>query len=187
MIVIEDRFEEMIDVLPEMFNKKVSEDLPFKVKYSFGDDKELNSYLLSLKGDAYPLIWMVYPLLEVHTLKKVKVEDLSFILAVKTNDIYLNKQRFATNYKNVLVPLYNNFTELLERANIVNLNEKIRVVKYPHYSNEELPTGDEKLKSSEKNKTIDIWDALKVTISCTITDSFFRRDIKFIKNILNNQ
>ena len=178
MIVVEDRFEEMIDVIPEMNNPNVSEEDSFKVKFSFGDSKELISYLINNKSDVYPLIWLVYPVSEEHTLKKVKMDKASFILAVRTNDSLSNKERFATNYKNVLIPLYNNFTELLERSNIVNIAEKINVIKYPNYSNEE---------NSEENKTVDIWDAIKVTASLSITNAHFRKNIRFSKNILNNQ
>lgn len=176
MIVIEDRFEEMIDVIPEMTNENVSLE-SFKVDFSFGDEKELASYLLSKKGKCYPLIWMVYPVLEKHSIKKVEIEDVSFILAVNSNDYYSNKERFATNYKNILIPLYDNFIELLERSNIVNLAKQKRISKYPNYSNSEF---------SEENKTIEIWDALKVTISCSLTSAHFRKNIKFTNNILNN-
>lgn len=173
MIIIEERFEEMIDVIPEMGNPPTSTD-KFKVKFSFGDDKELTSYLINNKSNVYPLIWLIYPIIENHTLKKVDLPEASFILAVQTNNYLSNKERFATNYKNVLIPLYNNFIELMQKSNIINMAESKKVIKYPNYSNEN---------NDKENKTVDIWDAIKVTISCNLTDAYFRKSIKFNNNI----
>lgn len=185
MIIVEDRFEEMIEVMPLMKNSQSkNKDIEYKVNFGFGDDKELMNFIVAHKNKTitYPLIWLVMPYKEVHSKKTVKLDRISFILAVETNDKMFNRERFNTTYKNVLVPLYDNFRELLEKANIVNLAEEVEVWKYPNYSNEKLPGNRETLKSSEKNKTFDIWDAIKVTMNIKLTDNCFRKNIKFRAN-----
>jgi hypothetical protein len=176
MIVVENRLRDMINVLPLMSN---SSGEFFNVKFSFGDDKELMNYLIEKRGEIYPLIWYIYPTMETHKNNHVTISEAQFILAVKSNDHYLNQERFSTNYKNFLVPLFDNFIYLLKKSNIVNLNEEIKVVKFPNYSNEKLPGNRESLKSSEKHKTFDIWDALKVTLDMQISNRCFKSNIRF--------
>ena len=79
-----------------------------------------------------------------------------------------NSLRFKTTYDKVLEPFYSNFYGLLKTCNSIDLEEEITVKKYPNYSNEKLPGNRETLKSSEQNKVNFIWDAIKITISCTV-------------------
>lgn len=185
MIVVEDRFEEMVLSLPHMSNPAITGDILHSVKFGSGDDKELMSYIIAHNTKVYPLIWLITPFNEIHVNKLVKLNKVSFILAVPNKDVYLNKERFRTTYKNVLIPLYNNFIECLRKSNIVNLAQEIEVIKYPNYSNEKLPGNRETLVTSEQNKTIDIWDAIKVTISCSVNDNCFRDNIKYRVNKIN--
>lgn len=185
MIVVENRFEEIFNLLPPMINPSDSTNTEYKPKYSFGDDKELMQYIILNKSKVYPLIWLVTPFQEEHKLKKVNLNSVSLILAVKSNGDFLNKQRFETTYKNVLFPFYDNVIEVLRKVNIVNLSEEIKITKFPNYSNEVKPGNRESLKSSEKHKTFDIWDAIKITINCSINGSCIK-PVKFRSNVVYN-
>ena len=72
MIIVEDRFEEMFDVLPLLSNQNgIDPDMEYKSTFGYGDDKELMAYLIKNKNeDIYPLIWLVTPYNEEHGRKK---------------------------------------------------------------------------------------------------------------------
>ena len=179
MIVVEDRFQELINSLPEMVNPQINGGTTHSVKFGFGDDKELMSYLIANKSDIYPLVWLVTPYSELHLNNKVELERVSFILAVSTNSHFLNRQRFETTYKNVLFPLYDNFIDCIKKSNIVKPAEEVEVIKYPNYSNEKLPGNRESLKSSEKHKTFDMWDAIKITMNCTVNNNCYKGNHRY--------
>ena len=184
MIIVEDRFEEMFDVLPSMSNKHVCDKESFKPTFGAGDDKELMSFLIKHKGESiYPLIWLVQPYIENHSKVKVNLNRISIILAVETNTSMLNRERMKTTYNQVLIPLYDNIIELFNKSNTFNFKEDHDVVKYPYYSNEKLPGNRETLKSSEMNKTISPWDAMKITISGSFNNNCFSKNIKFRNNV----
>ena len=87
--------------------------------------------------------------------------SLSFILAVKGNTQFENKQRMQETYQKVLIPLFDNIRSLFKRANITSTDSVYTIVKYPNYSSDSEGT--------EHAGTF-IWDALKFTLSITITD-----------------
>lgn len=180
MIVIEDRFEEMFDILPLMSNANSSTTNDFKVSFGVGDDKELMSYLIANKNkNVYPLIWLIQPYIEKHSKSKVELSNIQFILAVETNIQMLNKERLDSTFKNVLIPLYDNVIQLFTKSNIFNFDEYHDVLKKPNYYNEKLPGVRESLKSTEQNKTITPWDAIRITVSGTLNSNCFNKNIKF--------
>lgn len=159
-MVVEDKFAEMFTYLPKMTNEKQEE---FEVRFKYGDQKELIAFLKSEIGsdNPYPLIWLIYPFIEIHSRNKVTLNDVSLVLAVETNDSMFNEDRMEQTYKTVLFPLLNNIKTVFKRANIFNTDEVYTIIKYPNYSGIDDGEGDE-------NKSTDIWDAIKVTFSCSI-------------------
>jgi hypothetical protein len=159
MIVIEDKLNDIFSYLPSQNG--------FKPVFSWGDDKELNTFL-SNSNEAttpYPLIWLIYPYNENHKKRSVKAK-IELILAVKTNTEMLNKERLIKTYKGILIPLYDNILTVFQKASTVFVEEEYEVIKYPNY-------GD-----STNTKTVDIWDALKVTFDLRFNDNFLKT-IKF--------
>jgi len=160
IIVIEDRFKEVISFIPGI---EVGGDT-FPVTFGYGDPKELNAFLKSKENDEfhpYPLIWLLYPVTEEHRKTEVILNNAQFIIAVDTNSSILNEERLTTSYKEVLFLIYNNFILAMSKSNTINLKRDVKVTKFPNYS------GDEK---TSMHFTTDGWDALKVIINCRINN-----------------
>lgn len=169
MIVIEDRFEEMIEYLPSM--TRADGTGSFKPTFGFGDGKELNAFLQRTEGDTedpYPLIWMLYPQEEIHTVNTVKLNSVSFILAVKTTTDKLNKQRFDETFRPVIFQLVDNLLELFKKSNTISTIKDHKLTKFPNYG--ELNV----LRTREQFFTTDIWDAVKVVFNCEINNNCLR-------------
>jgi len=159
-IIVEDRLTEMFSMLPPMNG--------FEVVFGCGDNKELQVFLKEKAADSdpYPLIWLVYPYVENHLRTKVELNKLTFILAVETNKSMLNKERIDETYKKILFPLLDNIKSLFTRANIMNVKDEYTIIKFPNYSGDDNDT--------LSSYTTANWDALKVTIDCTINNVCLR-------------
>ena len=166
-IVLENVLEELFSYLPEMsFDNEVT----YPVSFGYGDEIELNLWLSTREeNDPYPLIWLLYPFKENHTDTKLEVENVSFILAIETNNTMQNAERIAETFGKVLMPLFFNFRSAFKQANIISTKKEYELVKHPNYS---------KSAAREESGTIAIWDALKVTTSFTVMDTCLR-EIKF--------
>ena len=170
MIIVEDRFAEVFNFIPDVQYPGAAES--YTPIFKYGDDKELNTFLKyseSRNEKPYPLIWLLYPYVEKHQKNKVELPSVSFILAVDTTSAMMNPERIEETYKKILIPLYDNFIAVLSKNNIINIEHNFNVIKYPNYSDDNS-TGD-------KNKTISRWDALKVNFRCTI-NKVCLKDIK---------
>lgn len=165
MIIVEDRFKEMFDYLPTING--------FEVVFGYGDNKELQAFLNSKQEEdsPYPLIWLVYPYIENQNRTNVSLDQITIILATDTGIPLLNKERLDSVYKTILIPLYNNVTNLFRMASIMNVSDTYQVIKFPKYSGSDDVNGD-------YDETVDVWDALKVTFDCTINNTCLR-PIKF--------
>ncbi|RLA04913.1 MAG: hypothetical protein DRQ47_02475 [Gammaproteobacteria bacterium] len=167
-IIVENRLEEIFNQLPIMTNSK---GVDFKPVFKFGDEFELNAFLRASKGDAkrpYPLIWLVYPYTEDHTRTVVNIENMVLVLATVTNSSYNNSQRLKENYEKILIPLYENIKLAFLRVNILSTDDTYNMIKFPNYGRED----------GAEAKTIDLWDALKITFNCAINNNCIRQ-IKF--------
>lgn len=155
MIIVEDKLKEIFEYLPAM-KYEVGSVLSFKPVFGYGSQIELNKFLKSKESDQshpYPLIWLLYPYKELHKRKEVDLEGMVLILATNTNSQMLNSERIDTNFKKVLIPLYDNVHAVLKRAVNVNLIEETEIIKFPNYS------GDNN--REEEAFTTDLWDAMK--------------------------
>jgi hypothetical protein len=177
MILLEDALEAIFRYLPPM-KYEPSYTKSFKPTFSYGDKKDLNIFL-KLKSKEqqhpYPLIWLEYPFLEIHKENKMEAKEVSLILAVQTNSSMQNNQRLKETYRKVLNPLFDNIRHCLKFANIVNISGEYKLRKFPNYSDDNS--------SGESNKTIAIWDAIKITFDIEIVDNVkCLREIKFPKS-----
>ena len=163
MIIIEDRFEEALSYLPEMYGLNSSSTETFKPTFMYGDEQELIMYLklFSESSEIYPIIWLIQPYKEKHKGKRVYLDNISFVLATSTNRNMLNKDRMESTFKKILIPLYDNMMEIFKYCNTIDLAETNNVIKYPGYKNID----------GDKNRTVAIWDAIKLDLSCSINDN----------------
>ena len=168
MIVVEDKLKEIFERLPAM-KYEVGGAHSFIPVFGYGSQIELNKFLKSQESEQthpYPLIWLLYPYKELHKKKKVELDDLVLILATNTNSQMLNKERIDTNFKKVLIPLFDNIQKAFKLAVNVNLLQEVEVVKFPNYS------GDDDKESS--SFTTDLWDAMKTIWQISINTACLR-------------
>ena len=154
MIVVQERLTELFETLPLIGGKQ---------PYFDGGSKEYLNRLLSgyfKQGEApYPLIWMLdneETGVELHGYTEKRT---TFILCTRNENLNMyTPQRIATTYKDVLIPLYNAIIRSFRTSGNISYNdESIDSRLYPNYSVTE-----------KKNKVIDIWDALEVTLELNI-------------------
>lgn len=158
-IIVEDRFGEVFNYLPAI--KYPGSATSYNPVFRYGNDFELKAFLKT-NPRPYPLIWLLYPYLEVHHKTKVELPSVSFILAVDSRADMQGPERIEETYKKILIPLFNNFKKVLSRNNIMNIEQVFNITKFPNYSDDNL--------SGINNKTDAIWDALKVNFSCDINN-----------------
>lgn len=163
-IIVEDRFREVINYIPDVIYPGQS--TGFKPTFGYGADFELNKFL-KMFNKPYPLIWLLYPYLEKHTKTKVTLPSVNFILAVDTKAAMMNQERIEETYKKILIPMYDNFRKVLTRNNIMNVKHEFNVTKFPNYSNDNL--------DGKENKTTARWDALKVNFNCSINNTCLKQ------------
>lgn len=170
-IIVEDVLEKVFSFLPEMSFDDPSE--TYKVVFGYGDDIELNTFLANREASTvYPLVWMLYPQTEKHLKTKVSLNNVSFILAVQTNNEMENPERIKLTYSKILMPLFHNIRLLFRQSNVISVYDKeeaYNAVKYPNYSETEL---------RDKAGTISIWDALKITVDLDVIQGCIK-PIKF--------
>lgn len=160
-IIVEDRLQELFNYLPEMDDIDLTGN-KYKPVFKYGDQKELLAFLkLNQKVSIYPLIWLVYPHNEVHHNNRVVLENISLVLAVEGNINSLNEERMQITFNKILIPLFNNIKTLFQLGSIINVGETYNVTKYPKYSY---------LEDSEQNNVTAIWDAMKITFNCDISN-----------------
>ena len=160
MIVVEERLTDMFALLPLIDG--------FKPVYHFGDGKELNKFIIESKHKVYPLIYQTsYE--EIQDTKSDYVDvDLELVLAVQTRTDLYNTERWATTYRNVLMPLLSNIDTIFKQSGIIRSDYKYRLRKRPNYSQTD---------SKDKNATVDILDALVFNLNVEITSDCINQNI----------
>jgi len=163
MIVVEDKLAQAFDLLPEIQG--------FKPRYESGNDIHLNKYLKEMADSSkspYPLIYQVSNKDEGNNIDSTTKSRLVFVLATREKKTeLLNSNRLKMSFKNVLIPLCENMFTLFNKAGIFIWDGTYTVEKFYNY-------GD-----GENNKTIDIWDALRLTIDLGINENCINKNIKF--------
>jgi len=165
MIVVEERLIEIFNQLPQVAG--------FKPKYHFGDDIELGRFIKAKQGLVYPLIYQTSANeTQLANENRVRVDNLTFFIAVRNEKVSMfNTERWATSYRNILMPTLSNVITAFQKSNIMASNYEFDVVKFPNYGAQ--PT------NSTQNKTIDIIDAIQVSVDVVITDNCITKNIKF--------
>lgn len=162
-MILEERMLEIISQLPQRNG--------FKPVYHFGDELELNKFILKSKKSVYPLIWQIVKPEKDNAISKRITTDLEFFIAVQNKKTAMfNTERWETSYKNVLIPVYEDFKKAFIECGIIQSDFSFDIQKMPNYSQTEI---------RDKSKTIDIIDAILVKLpNSTIIDTCIK-NVKF--------
>lgn len=144
--------------------------IPSKVKFMFGTQKELNVWL-NANSDKYPLVWLVYPIAESYANDPASFytyKGTRLIFATNNNASDLVQFRLQTT-KFILNQLTNKFTILMRNSSFrkyISIDKQSEITEkfYPNYSTNE----------QKESKAIDIWDAIS-----------FDCDLHLIPNCIN--
>jgi hypothetical protein len=158
-IIVEDKIKEVLTYLPLFINPSTATE--HKHVFKMGVESEINAFVKKAQGP-YPLIWLAYPFQEEHSLKKVNVDNLTLIIAVKGNYENFLEDRFENVFKGVLYNIFDNIRYLLNKSQNTKVTSEYSLTKFPNYIKSD--------EGSEKNVAIDVWDAVKVSFNCTIND-----------------
>jgi hypothetical protein len=167
MIVVEHTIKEIVDTIPAI---QINSELLAKPKFHWGDEDELNRYVQLMKEGSYPLIWLLpSPDNYEGSLGQDVIKECSFIIATReTRQEMFNNERYKTSFDIVLQPLTDNLIHGLSVSTATSrIGDKWEIMKFPNYSAE-----------SQKNGTIDLWDAISLTI-----DVRFNSNLKCLKTI----
>ena len=167
MIVAEHMIRAIVDTIPAI---QVNPSLLAKAKFHWGDEKELNRYIQLKKANSYPLIWLLpSPDNYEGSLGQEMTKECSFIIATReTRKDLFNDERYITSFGLVLQPLTDSLIHGLSTSTITDKTEDAwEIMKFPNYSADD-----------DKNGTIDLWDAIKLTIGVR-----FKSDLKCLKPI----
>lgn len=173
MIVVEERFIDLFSRLPEITSNGITYPKPI---YHFGDGKELNRFIAERQKNnqlTYPLIYQTsYREVQRYKENLVDLNPVEMFIAYQTQTELFNTERWATSYRNILVPTFNNIFTALRKSGIIQETEwDITVEKFPNYGNPEI--------DGTQTKTIDVIDALRFTLNCTMNSNCINKLIKF--------
>jgi hypothetical protein len=169
MIVVEHSIRDIISGMPAIQINPSKSSLP---KFHWGDKKELNRYIQAKKDSVYPLIWLLPSIntYEGNTSQSV-TKECSFIIATReTRKALFNNERYLKSFDHVLNPLTANLIHGLTSSNITSrIGNDYETLNLPDYSDDD----------GETNGTIDLWDAISLTINVR-----FENNIKNLKPII---
>jgi hypothetical protein len=168
MIVFEEKFRELISLLPNLEVENGS----FPIRYDWGTLDVLNKFLILPENvSKYPLIWLITGKDTEDYISKTVTRKARFVIATRSNDVdQFNETQYQTDFKNILIPVYSNLVTLLERSGITTIiNQEIEKELIPNYS----------LNNNGKG-LITIWNAIVVDAEIQINGKrCITQNIKF--------
>ena len=164
MIVFEEKLRELVALMPQWNNTHT-------VRYDWGTIDVLNKFLLLKESvSKYPLIWLVTSKDTDDLLRNRVTRNARFVIATRSNDVDgFNSQQYQTDYKEVLIPVYNDFVTLLNKSGITKIvGSTIDKELKPNFSLNDNGKG-----------LITIWNAIVLDLEVEITDGCIKQNIKF--------
>lgn len=166
-LVFEERLGEILNLMPPIYDIKGN---AFQHKYQWGTQDVLNKFMALKKNySQYPLIWLVIGQDNHSMLNDTVNRKATLILAThsdKQNEF--NPFIYQTDYKNILNPLLNNVLTVLEQSGRSTItDDNYQIERLPNYS------------VNGKGKTVDVWNAIALTIGIELRDGCLHNNIKF--------
>jgi len=92
----------------------------YPIRYDWGTIDVLNKFLILKENvSKYPLIWLVTSKDTNDLLKNKVTRNARFVIATRSNDENgFNLQQYQTDYTGILIPVYENFTKLLNSSGV---------------------------------------------------------------------
>jgi len=168
MIIAEQNIKAIISEMPEI---EINSSYSNKIQFGEGNKYELTRWLLEMRDNAYPLIWLLPSKDNYYNLGKELRKRCKFVIATReTNKDLFNFTRYNKAFEIVLKPTLDYLLKGLQKSSISRVNgQEWTIEKFPNYS------------ESSENSPIDLWDALTLEI-----DVIFDNDIKCLKSINYN-
>lgn len=166
MIFFEEKVRELIKQLPAHVDGNGN----FPIRYDWGTIDVLNKFLLLKENvSKYPLIWLVTDKRDADLIRNTVESKARFVIATRSNKVdEFNEFQYQTDYKNVLIPVYENFIKMFQRSGISTIiEESISIDLKPNFSF----TTDAGL--------ITIWNAIVVEATIKIDGNRCINTIKF--------
>lgn len=161
MIVVEQIVKDIVAQIPDL---PLKTDLHRKPSFHWGDNKELNRYIQNVKGEAYPLVWLL-PGIDKHNIDNTVARKCEFIIATReARQELFNPHRYDRSFRIVLNPLTKYLVEGLQTSSATSIGEEYHVRRFPNYS-------VRKYRDDNNNETIDLWDATKLTCDVVFSDN----------------
>lgn len=162
MIDVEGKLEEVFGTIPAVDGNN-------KLLFHYGDQKELNTVLLTRQKNqqySYPLLWYVLPN-ELSYRKGFAKGDCKFVLCHNTKLDWFNDQRFKEVFRKVLQPNFELVLQAIDKGADISRNklssgEEYRYSNWPNYGTPNTGEGN------EKSKLVDHIDAIGFTLNLSV-------------------
>lgn len=156
MIVTETVLKEIFSQLPPYID---GNNKSFPIKYEWGDQADLILFLNQIKGNKYPLIWLVSgderPDIVTHSLTR----RCRFILAKDSKHVTnRNPTVWDTEFKECLNPLLENVLKALERSGVTTILSIENQRREANYTEEDL------------TKATDFWNVIILDINIKVVE-----------------
>jgi len=164
MIVFEEKIRELVAVMPNWENT-------FPIRYDWGTIDVLNKFLILKESiSKYPLIWLVTSKDTDDLLRNRVTRNARFVIATRSNNVdAFNAMQYQTDYKEILIPVYNNFITVLNSSGISKIvGSTIDKELKPNYSVNDNGKG-----------LVTIWNALVLDLEIELTSGCIKENIKF--------
>ena len=164
MIVFEEKIRDLVALMPQWNGTHT-------VRYDWGAIDVLNKFLILKESvSKYPLIWLVTSKDTDDLLRNRVTRNARFVIATRSNDVDgFNSQQYQTDYKEVLIPVYNDFITLLNSSGISKIvGSAIDKELKPNFSLNDNGKG-----------LITIWNAIVLDLEVEIIDGCIKKNIKF--------
>lgn len=165
-IVVEDKLRELFLLIPDrqfnyQFGGGTKTEVVPKPTYHFGDNKECNAFIKLNKNIVYPLIYQTSSRETQNPKDKSVTADIELVLATQNKEQIQNDQRWATYYKNILMPLVDNIYSVFNQSKNITWDNTYELEKFPAYSITD---------AKDQNTYIDIVDAVVFRATINIKD-----------------
>jgi len=156
MIISEHRLRDIVATMPTI---RLNDDVSNKPFFHWGDKVELNNYLKT-KESPYPLIWLL-PTVDNYIDRGQSLNKTCEIIIAtqESREDLFNDQRYINSFDVILNPTTDYLIQGLKKSTISSVFGDWEIFKFPNYS------------EADKNFTIELWDAVKLTIEVEFNDN----------------